>query len=227
MRTSPPTPFLSFLPMIDRVCAAKAYPWRNTNSLLTLSECWPMYWYLLVIFLPCVHFLMLNSLDGADASLNYFYYSIKPVQIILFLHLEELYFLFLYEEISSYGTIFCTSLEWVSTYYSVNRFKIDLLTNFALLICINLYNSTQKQTHFASNFRMHYRNPGADPGIYFGGQTKVPNRKLRAKPESRARSARVSRARSAREFRAKPEPKAKPEKKRGEGSGEGAQWAPP
>ena len=36
---------------------------------------------------------------------------------------------------------------------------------------------------------------GADPGIYFGGgQTKVPNRKLRAKPESRARSARVSRA---------------------------------
>ena len=71
--------------------------------------------------------------------------------------------------------------------------------------------------------------PGADPGIYFGGgQTKVPNRKLRAKPESRARSARVSRAkpesraRSARELRAKPEPRAKPEKKRGEGSGEGA-----
>ena len=70
---------------------------------------------------------------------------------------------------------------------------------------------------------------GADPGIYFvGGQTKVPNRKLRAKPESRARSARVSRAkpesraRSARELRAKPEPRAKPEKKRGEGSGEGA-----
>ena len=75
---------------------------------------------------------------------------------------------------------------------------------------------------------------GADPGIYFGGgQTKVPNRKLRAKPESRARSARVSRAkpesraRSARELRAKPEPRAKPEKKRGEGSGEGARWAPP
>ena len=33
----------------------------------------------------------------------------------------------------------------------------------------------------------------ADPRIYFGGQTKVPNRKLRAKPESRARSAQVSR----------------------------------
>ena len=70
---------------------------------------------------------------------------------------------------------------------------------------------------------------GADPGIYFGGgQTKVPNRTLRAKPESRARSARVSRAkpesraRSARELRAKPEPRAKPEKNRGEGSGEGA-----
>ena len=70
---------------------------------------------------------------------------------------------------------------------------------------------------------------GADPGIYFGGgQTKVPNGKLRAKPESRARSARVSRAkpesraRSARELRAKPEPRAKPEKNRGEGSGEGA-----
>ena len=67
---------------------------------------------------------------------------------------------------------------------------------------------------------------GADPGIYFGGgQTKVPNRKLRAKPESRARSARVSRAkpesraRSPRELRAKPEPRAKPEKKRGEMSG--------
>ena len=64
---------------------------------------------------------------------------------------------------------------------------------------------------------------GADPGIYFGGgQTKVPNRKLRAKPESRARSAQVSRAQSARELRAKLEPRAKPEKKRGEGSGEGA-----
>ena len=69
--------------------------------------------------------------------------------------------------------------------------------------------------------------PGADPGIYFGGQTKVPNRKLRAKPESRARSARVSRAkpesraRSARELRAKPEPSEAREKS-GEGSGEGA-----
>ena len=75
---------------------------------------------------------------------------------------------------------------------------------------------------------------GADPGIYFGGgQTKVPNRKLRAKPKLRARSARVSRAkpesraRSARELRAKLEPRAEPEKNRGEGSGEGARWAPP
>ena len=64
--------------------------------------------------------------------------------------------------------------------------------------------------------------------ILGGGQTKVPNRKLRAKPESRARSSRVSRAkpesraRSARELRAKPEPRAKPEKNREEGSGEGA-----
>ena len=54
-----------------------------------------------------------------------------------------------------------------------------------------------------------------------GGQTKIPNRKLRAKPESRAQSSKVSRAkpesraRSARELRAKPEPKAKPEIKRG------------
>ena len=70
--------------------------------------------------------------------------------------------------------------------------------------------------------------PGADPGIYFGGgQTKVPNRTLRAKPESRARSARVSRAkpesraRSARELRAKPKPRAKPEKNRGRGLGRG------
>ena len=74
---------------------------------------------------------------------------------------------------------------------------------------------------------------GADPGIYFGGgQTKVPNRKLRAKPESRARSARISRAkpesraRSARELRAKPEPRAKPEKNRGEGSGGGGSVSP-
>ena len=80
----------------------------------------------------------------------------------------------------------------------------------------------------------HVFGAGADPGIYFGGgQTKVPNRKLRAKPESRARSARVSRAkpesraRSARELRAKPEPRAKPEKKRGEGSGEGLGEPPP
>ena len=63
--------------------------------------------------------------------------------------------------------------------------------------------------------------------LILGGQAKVPNRKLRAKPESRARSARVSRAkpesraRSAQELRAKPEPRAKPEKKRGEGSGGG------
>ena len=69
---------------------------------------------------------------------------------------------------------------------------------------------------------------GGSRNLFWGGQTKVPNRKLRAKPELRARSARVSRAkpetraRSARELRAKPEPRAKPEKKRGEGSGEGA-----
>ena len=74
---------------------------------------------------------------------------------------------------------------------------------------------------------------GGSRNLFWGGQTKVPNRKLRAKPESRARSARVSRAkpesraRSARELRAKPEPRAKPEQKRGEGSGEGARWAPP
>ena len=50
---------------------------------------------------------------------------------------------------------------------------------------------------------------GADPGFWKGGGPK-----LRAKPESRARSAR--------ELRAKPDPRAKPEIKRGEGSGEGA-----
>ena len=87
---------------------------------------------------------------------------------------------------------------------------------------------------------------GGSRNLFGGGQTKVPNRKLRAKPnrgrqapefgarvwrakpESRARSARElrakpeSRARSAaaRELRAKPEPRAKPEKKRGEGLGE-------
>ena len=72
--------------------------------------------------------------------------------------------------------------------------------------------------------RIHnlFRPRGGSRNLFWGGQTKVPNRKLRAKPESRARSARVSRvkpesrARSARELRAKPE------KKRGEGSGERA-----
>ena len=58
-----------------------------------------------------------------------------------------------------------------------------------------------------------------------GGETKVLNRKLRAKPELRARSARVSRAkpesraRNARELRAKLKPRAKPKKKRGRGLG--------
>ena len=56
----------------------------------------------------------------------------------------------------------------------------------------------------------------------------VSNRKLRAKPESRAQNARVSRAkpdsraRSAREFSAKPEPRAKPEKSGGEVWGGGS-----
>ena len=56
---------------------------------------------------------------------------------------------------------------------------------------------------------------GGSRNIFWGGQTKVHNRKLGAKPESRARSARVSRAkpesraRSARESRAKPESRAR------------------
>ena len=59
-------------------------------------------------------------------------------------------------------------------------------------------------------------------GQYFGWG------RLRAKPESRTRSARIlrakpePRARSARELRAKPESRAQPEINRGEGSGEGA-----
>ena len=44
---------------------------------------------------------------------------------------------------------------------------------------------------------------GRSRNLIFGGQTMFPNRKLRVKPESRARSARESRARSARESRAK------------------------
>ena len=60
-----------------------------------------------------------------------------------------------------------------------------------------------------------------------GGQTKIPNRKLRAKPESRARSARVSRAKPESRARSARELRAKSEKKRGEGYGEGARWAPP
>ena len=47
MRTSLPSPStLSSLPLIDRVCAAKACPGRDTNSPLTLCECCrPGYWY--------------------------------------------------------------------------------------------------------------------------------------------------------------------------------------
>ena len=37
-------PFSS-LPLIDRVCAAKACPGRDNNSLLRLCECGPGYWY--------------------------------------------------------------------------------------------------------------------------------------------------------------------------------------
>ena len=36
---------LSSRPLIDRVCAAKACPWRDTNSLLRLCECWPGFGY--------------------------------------------------------------------------------------------------------------------------------------------------------------------------------------
>ena len=40
MRTSlPPPSTLSSMPLIERVCAAKACPGRDTNSLLTLCEC--------------------------------------------------------------------------------------------------------------------------------------------------------------------------------------------
>ena len=78
-----------------------------------------------------------------------------------------------------------------------------------------------------SNWQSDSFSAGADPGIYFGGQTKVPNRKLRAKPESRARSALVSRGakRSRIESEARTEGEAR--EKAGEGSGEGARWAPP
>ena len=60
---------------------------------------------------------------------------------------------------------------------------------------------------------------GGSRNSFGGANHEVPNRKLRAKPESRAQSAR--------ELWAKPKPRAKPEEKRGEGSGEGARWAPP
>ena len=58
---------------------------------------------------------------------------------------------------------------------------------------------------------------GGSRNLFGGGQTKVLNGKLRAKPELRARSARVSRAkpksraRSTRELRAKPKPRVEPE----------------
>ena len=60
---------------------------------------------------------------------------------------------------------------------------------------------------------------GADLGIYFGG----PNEGPQSKVEGEARIEGAKRPR----IEAKPEPRAKPEKNRGEGSGEGARWAPP
>ena len=59
-----------------------------------------------------------------------------------------------------------------------------------------LYNTDLIQSKILIIKERRVHQTGADPGIYFGGQTKDPNRKLRAKPESRARSARVSRATS-------------------------------
>ena len=110
-----------------------------------------------------------------------------------------------------------------------------------LIILLSSWNASKIKNKLAKNLFQRRRKVEKSGGSRFydirggsrGGQTKVPIRKLRAKPESRVRSARVSRAkpesraRSARELRAKPEPRAKPEKKRGEGSGEGARWAPP
>ena len=62
----------------------------------------------------------------------------------------------------------------------------------------------------------------ADPAIYLGGgQTKFSDQKLRAEPESRARSARVEGAKRLRiEGEARTEGEAR--EKTGEGSGEGA-----
>ena len=83
------------------------------------------------------------------------------------------------------------------------------------------------------NASVQIGNTGGSRNLFWGGQTKVPNRKLRAKPESRARSARVSRAklesraRSARELRAKPESRVKPEKKAGGGVWGGGSVSPP
>ena len=69
---------------------------------------------------------------------------------------------------------------------------------------------------------------GADPGIYFGGSNQGPQSKIKgeariegAKRPSIDDDARVEGAKRPR-MRAKPEPREKPEKKRGEGSGEGA-----
>ena len=71
-------------------------------------------------------------------------------------------------------------------------------------------------------FRRDLERTGGSRNLLWRGQTKVPNRKLEAKPESRARSARVSRAKAESRARSARELRAKPEKKRGEGSGEGA-----
>ena len=50
--TLPSPSTLSSLSLIDIVCAAKAHPGRDTNSLLALCQCWPGYW--LLISLPLV-----------------------------------------------------------------------------------------------------------------------------------------------------------------------------
>ena len=75
------------------------------------------------LFLPCVHFFMLNSLDVADASLNYYYYyySIKRVQITLQPHYNTVV----------YSMNIC--------YNTVKAMKLPLLHTSCVLLILPVY----------------------------------------------------------------------------------------
>ena len=107
-------------------------------------------------------------------------------------------------------------LSWFTIFYDSTRDKDDTTVgvDHSRRYCNTGYDQSQGRRQGRNQKKML---GGAQPKD--GSRLASRGTNSRAKPESRARSAR--------ELRAKPEPRAMPENKRGEGSGEGARWAPP